>query len=232
MTMSARIPLFKSTPQIIECCCSNASIPRHFHAKAYATVVLAGSFEETGSRGRFRVEPGDVLLHNAFDTHLNRVGKVGAKTLNLPLTDSVPNLAHGRVSDVDAIVRIAERDPDGAAVCLLDRLQHVSPRIDDWPDILACDLASDQNSRLDRWSLAHGLAPETISRGFFAAYGTTPARFRAEARARRALHQIVFTTSPLAEIAACLGFSDQPHMTRAVRELTGMPPRNWRARAI
>jgi AraC-like DNA-binding protein len=232
MTMSARIPLSRSTPQVIEYCCCNSHIPRHFHAKAYATVVLAGSFEETGSRGRFRVSQGDVLLHDAFDTHQNRFGKAGAETLNLLLTGNVPNHSVGRVADVDAIARIAERDPDAAAVCLLNQLQNASPSIKDWQDILACDLARDQNCRLDRWGLAHGLAPETISRGFFAVYGTTPARFRAEARARRAFQQIVLTSLPLADIAACFGFSDQPHMTRAVRELTGMPPRNWRARAI
>jgi AraC-like DNA-binding protein len=232
VTMSAKTPLFESTPQVIECCGCNAHIPRHFHAKAYATLVLAGSFEETGSRGRFRVMPGDVLLHDAFDTHLNRVGKAGAETLNLQLNGTVPSLSVGRVPDADAIARMAERDPGAAADLLLSQLQTASPSIDDWQDMLACDLTRDQNCRLDRWGLAHGLAPETVSRGFLAVYGTTPARFRAEARARRAFQQIVLTTSPLADIAACFGFSDQPHMTRAVRELTGMPPRNWRAGAM
>jgi AraC-like DNA-binding protein len=98
----------------------------------------------------------------------------------------------------------------------------MSPSFGDWPDVLAHDLARDQNCRLDRWSLTHGLAPETVSRGFLAVYGTTPARFRAEARARRAFQQIILTSSPLVEIAARFGFCDQPHMTRAVRALTGM----------
>jgi AraC-like DNA-binding protein len=232
MTVSEKTPLFESNPQLIVCRCANSYSPRHFHAKAFATVVLAGCFEETGSRGRFRVKQGDVLFHDRFDTHLNRIGKMGAETLNVPLRVAVPNLSAGHLSDLEAIAREAYRDPEGAADCLFDQLRPISPSFDDWPDVLAYDLARDQKCRLDRWGVTHGLAPETISRGFFSVYGTTPARFRAEARARRAFQQIVLTTSPLVEIAALFDFSDQPHMTRAVRSLTGMSPGNWRAQSI
>jgi anti-sigma factor ChrR (cupin superfamily) len=37
-------------------------LPRHRHAAGYATVVLAGSFEEASFAGRFVAVPGDVLL--------------------------------------------------------------------------------------------------------------------------------------------------------------------------
>ena len=206
-------------------------MPRHFHTLAYAAIILAGECEESGSRGRIRARPGDVLLHNVFDSHLNRTGKAGATILNLPLSGVVPGILAGRVSDIDAIARVAEHHPGVAAHCLLDRLQPLPPHIEDWTDILANDLALDQSCRLDRWAVAHGLVPESISRGFFAVYGTTPARFRAEARARCALQQIVLTTLPLVEIAVRFGFADQPHMTRAIRALTRMSPRNWRCKS-
>jgi hypothetical protein len=53
---------------------SRAYIPRHRHARAYAAVVLEGSYEESGSRGRFRVRPGDVVLHEFVQDRPDLVG--------------------------------------------------------------------------------------------------------------------------------------------------------------
>ena len=39
------------------------------------------------------------------------------------------------------------------------------------------------------------------------------------------------TNEPLAKIAAHLGFADQSHMTRSVKQTTGMNPLAWRAAA-
>lgn len=44
---------------------------RHLHFDSCASVVLSGSFVEAGFGGRVNVEPGDVLLHNRFDSHAN-----------------------------------------------------------------------------------------------------------------------------------------------------------------
>ncbi len=66
-------------------------LPRHRHANGYATVVLAGSFEEAGFAGRFAAKPGDVLLH----------GK-----------------GHFSVPDPDTLARLAERDAEAAAAQL------------------------------------------------------------------------------------------------------------------
>jgi AraC-like DNA-binding protein len=209
-----------------------AFLPRHVHAAAYAAVVLAGSYEECGNHGRFRVRAGDVLLHEAFDAHLDRISPQGATILNLELPIVPMAFAAGRVSDVDAIARAAERDSLAAVAMLLAQLRTISPLVEDWPDVLAKEIVRDQSCRLDRWSQGHGLAPETISRGFGRVFGTTAASFRAEARARRAFEQIVRTNAPLVDIAANSGFADQAHMTRAVRALTGAPANSWRSRSI
>jgi AraC-like DNA-binding protein len=202
---------------------------RHTHAGAYAAVVLAGGYEETGNRGRFRVHAGDVLFHDAFDAHLNRFDPHGATILNLALTGTANGLRAGRVSDADAIVRTAERDPQVAVHVLEAQLREIHPVVDDWPDLLATEIVRDPSCRLDRWADAHDIVPETLSRGFARVYGTTPATFRAEARARRAFRQIVNTGTSLVEISSVVGFADQAHMTRAVRILTGATPTYWRS---
>ncbi len=204
---------------------------RHTHAGAYAAVVLAGGYEETGNWGRFHVRAGDVLFHDAFDAHLNRFEARGATILNLAIEGPAGGFRAGRVYDADAVARAAERDPQVAVHVLTAQLREMRPIVDDWVDLLATEIVRDPNCRLDRWADAHGIAPETVSRGFARAYGITPATFRAEIRARRAFRQIVHTVTSLVEIASVLGFSDQAHMTRSVRVLTGATPSHWRSRS-
>src|SRR6202041_1694483 len=189
----------------------------HTHAGAYAAVVLAGGYEETGNWGRFRVHAGDVLFHDAFDAHLNRFQARGATILNLALTGHASGFRAGRVYDADAVARAAESDPELAVHVLATQLREMRPVVDDWADLLATEIVRQPNCRLDRWAEAHGIAPETISRGFARAYGINPATFRAEIRARRAFRHIVHTMTSLIEIASVLEFADQAHMTRAVR---------------
>jgi AraC-like DNA-binding protein len=204
-------------------------IARHRHDRAYAALVLSGTYEECGSRGRFRVGPGDVLLHSAFDAHLDRFHNRGAQILNLVLASAVAaDFSVGRVADPDTIARVAERDPIEAGIRLRAQVCESDAAPQDWPDVLAADLLRDPGCRLELWARHHGLAAETISRGFGRLFGVTPASFRVEARARRALALITGSDLPLACIAAAAGFADQAHMSRAMRALTGSPPSGWR----
>ena len=203
-------------------------IQRHRHDLAYAAVVLSGSYEECGSQGRFRVGAGDVLLHDAFDAHLNRFQRNGAQVLNLVVADFAPGFGVGYAGDPDVIARTAERDPVEAGALLRERFRETKRDPEDWPDILAHDLLSNPSCRLDSWARKRGLAAETLSRGFNKVFGVTPASFRMEVRARRAFALITRSDLPLASIAATTGFADQAHMSRATRALTGSPPCTWR----
>ena len=98
----------------------------------------------------------------------------------------------------------------------------------DLPDLLAAELAAGDVPDLARWAEHRGVARETASRAFTAAFGVPARRFRCELRARAAWLQIVRTRDGLAAIAAAAGFADQAHMTRHVRALTGASPARWR----
>lgn len=219
---------FAPTPYGHECRGSRVYIPRHVHDRPYAALVLAGSYEESGSRGRFRVGPGDVLLHDAFDAHLNRFQGGGARIFSLGMEAWSSDISIAHVVDPDDIVRVAERDPMEANLLLLATLRCKPVVHYDWPDVLADDLIGDPGSRLDDWARKRSLAPATVSRGFHKIFGTTPAAFRLGARARRAFRMISGSNLPFATIAAATGFADQAHMSRAVRALTGAPPGAWR----
>lgn len=205
-----------------------AHIARHRHDQAYAAIVLAGAYEECGNRGRFRVGPGDVLLHGAFDAHLDRIRSKGAEILNLMITEPVPAFGLGRIDDPDALVRCAERDAHQASRLLAEQLRQRQDVPGDWPDALANHLLADPNCRLLDWARENGLAAETVSRGFRKVFGVTPAFFRAEVRAHEAFRQILGDDAPVASIAVSSGYADQAHMSRAVRALTGSSPGIWR----
>jgi len=207
--------------------CAPGELARHRHVFGYICVVLSGRFTEAGDWGRFRVSPGDVLVHRPFEAHLDRFGGAFAEVLNLPLVEGLPETGAVRVGDPDGLARLAERDPwQAAETVAAGCLEAEGER--DWPDLLAAALRSGSSFALGEWARRHGLAPATVSRGFRLAYGTTPARFRAEARARSAWHAVRATRRPLAAIACDSGFSDQPHMTRAITRMTGRSPQRWR----
>ena len=198
-------------------------IGRHHHEGAYAALVLRGGYLEAGDRGRIRTHPGNVVFHAAFEGHCNCIAGVGAEILNLPLAKS-PEFSLGVCSDPDAVARLAERDPRAAVEWLLSTtIRSVAPTID-WPDQLASDLRSNRVGRLDCWAADQALSPSEVSRGFSAAYGVSPKRFRLELRAARAARRIA-EGARLSDAAFAAGFADQPHMTRTISALFGRSPR-------
>jgi AraC-like DNA-binding protein len=225
-------PNFRLITPGIETLRVSFSLPRHRHLRAYATVVLAGSFEESGYIGRIRATAGDVLIHPTLDCHANQTVSAGVKLIRLDWSDT--NGAGGlyRLNEVDALARTAEKNVGEAAVLLEHILREKSPpppgRRDDWPDLLAGTLARNTSMGIGAWAKAHGLAPETVSRGFAMAYGIAPGVFRAELRARAAWLRITRGCDCLCTIAAETGFADQAHMTRWIHRITGAPPTSWR----
>jgi AraC-like DNA-binding protein len=207
-----------------------SSLARHSHEEAYAAVVLAGGYEEAGDNGRFQVAAGDVILHDRYDSHLDRFSDSGAVVLNLSLS-AQQNFIAGcvRVEDPEAILRASFRDPAEAVELLFGMAQRKATSYGDWPDGLATALIQDPSIKLSLWADEHGLAPWTLSRGFGETFGVPPESFRARARARHALKSIQGTNAPFAQIAYQLGFADQAHMTRDVKRLTGIVPKVWRA---
>ena len=78
---------------------------------------------------------------------------------------------------------------------------------------------------LDRLAHDLGLGERHLRRRFGRAVGLGPKRFARIARLQRALTD----AAPWAAVAAAHGFSDQAHLTREVRALTGLTPTALRA---
>ena len=225
-------PRFRQIRPGIETLPCSFSLPRHRHLRAYATVVLQGTFEESGYVGRIRATAGDVLIHPTLDCHANRMISAGVKLIRLDWddTDGVGGLYH--LEDVDEMARTAEADVRQAAHLLRQTLENSrapSPgQRNDWPDLLLRDLAGDLSIEIRLWAESNGLSRETVSRGFAAAYGIPPSVLRAELRTRTAWLRITRGADGLSQIAADTGFADQAHMTRWIHRITGATPAAWR----
>jgi AraC-like DNA-binding protein len=219
----------------IETLPDNFTLPRHRHLHAYATVVLAGSFEEYGYNGRIHATAGDVLIHPALDCHGNQMISAGVKLIRLHWSDDsgIGGLYH--LNDVEELARTAEKDVGEATDLLKWALAGEclpSPgQKNDWPDLLLTDLAENASIEIGVWAEVKGLARETVSRGFAEAYGIAPSVLRAELRARSAWLRITRGSDCLCRIAADTGFADQAHMTRWIHRITGAPPAVWRRNA-
>lgn len=201
-----------------------SSLERHLHTEPYAALVLSGGYEEAGDNGRFHAKSGNVIFHDEFEAHLNRFSRHGTIVLNLKLPAYCDIAGVATAPDPDLVVRLAERNRRTALDVLLSSAIRKVPDANDWPDILAARLNACPSLRLSEWGAENGLAPWTISRGFFQVFGVSPEHFRARSRSRHALRSIQATQVPLATIATELGFADQAHLTRSTRQLTGMTP--------
>lgn len=69
-----------------------------------------------------------------------------------------------------------------------------------------------------------GASPYRVSRAFTAELGVSVTRYRNRVRIGRALERLERGESTLAEIAAGLGFADQAHFGRTLRQHTGRTP--------
>lgn len=203
---------------------------RHCHDDPFVAIVLAGGYQEAGDEGRWNVRAGDVLIHHAFESHLDRFDSGGAEVLVLPVPSTLlrGRTIRGRVADADLLVRLAERDLPAARASLAEQFAASTAVPLDWPDALAADLRAMRDVSLGQWAEQAGVRPETLSRGFRLAYGCTPKAYRASVRARAAVTALRGSHAPFAALAQQLGYADQAHMTRAVTTLTGLTPGGWR----
>ncbi|WP_420797946.1 helix-turn-helix domain-containing protein [Hyphococcus flavus] len=83
-------------------------------------------------------------------------------------------------------------------------------------------------SSLRALAIQNGLKPYQLTRRFQKRFGLTPTAWRCEWRLRRALELIIQGGSGLAEIASDCGYSDQSHLSRDMKQCTGMTPMAFR----
>ena len=206
----------------------NASLPIHRHRRAYAALVVDGSYLESSIDGPFDCLPGTLIIHPEYHAHGDRFGAVGARVLNVPLDGRVGGDAARplRVAGLREARRILERHP--ARIDEVLALATACPvrSLPAWHRELMRALREGEEP-IGRTAVRIGISAAHASRDLLRWYGMSPRALRREWRCRRAL-RLLSTREKLADIAADCGFADQSHLTRTVRSVTGLPPAQWR----
>ena len=224
---------------------ADAETPAHVHANDYVCLVLAGRFRESSDQGDFDWRPGDAVIHRGEERHRDSFGPTGARCLNLHLPDGVAAEPGGRRCDPPtrslaealaaevALGGDAELGVEALCAELLDRLcgEGEDERDDaGWLGrvIEAIDSAPERAWRLEELASLAGRHPTHLARAFRGRTGLSLGAWRRRRRVTELCLRLRREETPLANLAADLGYADQAHMTREFRAVASAPPGAWR----
>lgn len=203
----------------------------HRHDRAQISLLLAGGYVEESEQGCARADgPGLSRKPGGFE-HQNRFGDAGALILSLNL-DTTPaadryfvargpeGLAGGALrriaNDSSAIAALAEQVPAG--------FPPMAAPPGPWLTAAHDRLLTESGLNVGVLARTLGLHPVRFARLFREAFAQSPTAARQNRRAARAIDRLLRTGTPLAEIAADEGFSDQAHLSRVLNKTTGWSP--------
>lgn len=182
----------------------------------------------------------------ALDEHASRLGHGPARPLSEPFlaaTDDVmlnlsrallPALARpAEVSSLfaehvfDAVVLHLLRSAGGFLPLRARRRSRLSPhQLRMAQDMMLDEIGHDLTAAEIAGTC--GLTIDQFNRGFRAATGLPPHRWRLRQRVLRAMELLDRSTLPISEIALSCGFADQSHLTRVFHQQVGLSPAVWR----
>jgi AraC-like DNA-binding protein len=170
-------------------------------------VGLAPDGVELAALG-YRMTPVAVSLSLA---HRLLLGRARSGATGVELTDLATALAGEALAALGAAATPAGSGP--AVVRQRRLVEDARELLSREPDLALPDLATQV-----------GVSPWQLSRLFHRLTGMTLHRYRMRLRINAALDRLADGTASLATLAAELGFADQAHLTRVLRDSTGLPP--------
>ena len=228
----------------------NISLPTHCHEQAYLLVSLRGTSVENALHRDHVCSRGSVVFNQAGESHRDQIASDGAEALNIELPLSwldrvVPRMranpvlyrhVGGALHTVGTLqIAMSSNDPlatfavEEAVTTILDSLSATdepNPHRARWLNRVE-QIVRDRHGlppSLDALADEAGVHPAHLCRQFRKSRGRTISEFAACVRSDRALEQVLSTSTPLVEISADCGFSDQAHMTRMFRRFFKTTP--------
>ena len=225
----------------------------HAHGETQVTLVVAGGVEEKVGSDWRTIRPFEFIIKPAGILHSNRFS--GKETLTLQISLE-PHIA--RHLGVDAVVSnyramyfpelmryllsqfLSNPGFDTNQELAPDRLtkllrcvrpnnrQRIQP-----PSWLASAYRNIETGFCNQIALkdlakSYDLHPVSMARAFRRQYGQSVKEFVGQLRVQRAAKQLAETNQSAAEIALECGFSDQSHMNRVFKSISGVPPVQFR----
>lgn len=210
----------------------------HAHDLPSVAVLLSGDMQEAAGGDESVARTASLSVKPADVRHRNVVGAKGALVLSVSVKDpdlweaALPgaswrwsHLASSRLKhlstllagqanrDVETLVHelLAAGQADPATRGAPPRwLKQVEERLCDEPGATLGQMAQDAD-----------VHPVYLSRAFRAAFGVSPSEHRLERRTSLAIGQSLSGADDGSTVAHASGFSDQSHMCRSIRRMTG-----------
>jgi AraC family transcriptional regulator len=226
-----------------------AEVPEHEHEDAHVVLVLEGAYASSARHMPERAKPMTVVSNPPGTVHRDRFHELPGRYLVIEIEREIWRTAPGR----DRPGPAARMPPDVLALLLLIRtLLHRDPTdLDRCREELTLELCARATGArtgdrappawLERVRACYhehcasppslteaaqdaGVHPTSLSRAFRKYYGMTLSQWIRECRVELAARLLAQDGRPLADAAHASGFSDQAHLTRALRSCTGLTP--------
>lgn len=232
------------------------TLDAHAHASAFIAFTLDGRYRERASGLELDCLPRSIVFHPAEEEHAIAVGDArlrcfvveldanemrrrydAAAPATLLKIDCGPMAAivtslYGEFRHPDACASLAIQ---GLVLQLVARLSRTDfgdgERVrEPWVDRVTEILHHQFRSRLTLEEIAAevGASPARVSAVFRRVYHRSIAEEQRRLRVEFALERLRDRDASLADIALEAGFSDQPHFSRAFKQVTGMTPARYR----
>jgi AraC family transcriptional regulator len=223
--------------------------PRHCHADAGLSLVIAGSLEETASTTVHRAQAGSLVVKPADYWHANHFGPRGAQLVQVMPDRECEFTILGEVDCrwldaprlVSAIMQLWIMPADtleSAELAFWETIEHLRPSLqnqdgasgrDWWSDALDL-LNAESPHAVSVAAIARrvGVHPVHLARVCRRKLGCTVREYLRQRRTLAAWRACEEHGQPLSVIAARCGFADQSHMTRAFTRELGISPARLR----
>lgn len=230
-------------------------VPAHSHELAYFTLVLGGDYSEKFGSVSAEHRPMSVLWHRAGITHKDRIGESGARCFTVEIkAEGIENLRRFSAVPEDftesgtPLVWLAARlfaefknwqgcselVAEGLTLEMLGLSARARASIDrtfpKWLEVVIDRLNDEfhETPTTEDLAAAANVHPVHLAAVFRRFHGQTIGEYLQNLRVMHASKLIVENKLPLADIAAESGFSDQSHLTRTFKRITGMTPGAFR----
>ena len=229
----------------------------HSSSIHYLSIVLAGSYVEQVGSHSLDCLPMRLRFHEAHEEHSHRVGPVGARCLNIELSDAWSESLN-RLKNANRRPILVEsggwwalqaaalhRDGNQDAQLLFESLAaellilcERQSRIDQAVErsaaikraIISIEDGLGNKLSLTELALAAGLHPTHFARSFRKTTGLTVGEYIRHRRVARAQALMISMPSMgISRIAAETGFADHAHLTRTFRQISGAIPSGYRS---
>ena len=236
---------------------SHEHLLKHSHERAFLSVLLRGSYLEYCGATTWECKTGQAILHEPGETHANKFCGQGGRVLNveflphyvsfLEANDFEPlvrrriespfcwHLALQLEREISHGDQASELAIEGLTLQLLAELLRSSARRSrppsaDWLGAVKESLDRHFREPLTLPELADEaqVHPVHLARTFSKKYGCTVGGYLRQLRITSACDELLNSSLSIAEVAMRNGFADQSHLTRAVKQSTGLPPWQFR----